>query len=71
MSDTKRPHVTILHSLDDVPVFMCEIEEAAFWETHELDHEIASEMDDMPETVLPLPRVTSAHLDENTARREN
>lgn len=69
MSTTKRPAITVLRSLDEVPVFMCEIEEAAFWETHELGVEIASQMDDASEALLPRPQTKPmpAHVDENTS----
>lgn len=63
--------MTTLHSLDQVPPFASEAEEAAFWATHELGDEILSQMDDGAEAVLPRPRTKPipVRFDEDTVRR--
>jgi hypothetical protein len=52
-SKTKQP-TTILESLDDLPEFRSEAEEAEFWSTHELGQEILDAMGSLDD-VLPPP----------------
>jgi len=47
----------VLESLDDLPVFKTEAEEADFWATHELGQEILDQMGPMEPGILPPPRV--------------
>ena len=46
----------VLESLDDLPVFKTEAEEADFWATHELGQEILNQMGPMEPGILPPPR---------------
>ena len=71
MPEIGRPDMTTIHSLDEVPTFTSEREEAAFWATHELGDEILSGMDAVPEEVLPRPRTrpVPVRFDEDTLRR--
>jgi hypothetical protein len=52
---TKR-QMKVLKSLDDLPVFKTEAEEANFWATHELGQEILDQMGPMEPGILPPPR---------------
>ena len=71
MSDTKQRSMTTIHSLDEVPTFTSEAEEATFWATHELSDEILARMEDVPEGVLARPRTKPipVRFDEDTVRR--
>lgn len=63
----------ILHSLDNIPTFATEAEEAAFWDAHDLGEEVVARMGPLPADVLPpvRPRTKTATvtLDEDTLRR--
>ena len=69
------PHTTMItiHSLDEVPEFTSESEEAAYWATHELGDEILAAMEPLTEDELPPPRQrtrpVSLRLDETTLSR--
>ena len=52
---TKR-QMKVLESLDDLPTFRTEAEEADFWATHELGQEILDQMGPMEPGILPPPR---------------
>ena len=71
MTNAKQLSITTLRSLDEVPSFTSEAEEAAFWTTHELSDELLAHMDDVPEAVLPPPRTKPipVRFDEDTVRR--
>ena len=73
MSHTKPTTTTILQSMDDVPIFATEAEEAEFWDTHDLSDELTMRMQPIPEEVLPpaRPRTTSiaVRFDDDTLRR--
>ena len=58
--------MTIIHSLDEIPVFATEAEERAFWETHEVSNELAAQADPLPEEVVAL----LDQIRENRARRK-
>ena len=63
--------MTTIHSLDELPPFSTESEEAAFWATHELGDEVLAQMEAVPEDVLPRPRTRpiAVRFDEDTLRR--
>jgi hypothetical protein len=71
MPNTKGPGLTTIHSLDEVPSFNAESEETAYWATHELGDEVLSQMNAVPEEVLPRPRTRpiAVRFDEDTLRR--
>jgi hypothetical protein len=50
--DPNRP-MTIIHSLDEIPAFTSEAEEAAFWATHEFSDELWHALPQVPEDELP------------------
>jgi hypothetical protein len=49
-----------VHSLDEIPNFMSEAEEAEWWSTHELSEELwrqhGRRVGDKPQLALPLPK---------------
>jgi hypothetical protein len=45
----------VLRSMDDVPEFENEDQEAEFWATHELGDEIIDQMGPPPDGLLPPP----------------
>ncbi|MHB8575645.1 MAG: hypothetical protein ACYDCQ_09975 [Dehalococcoidia bacterium] len=45
-----------IHSLEDIPVFDDEDDEAAFWESHELSEELLRTMPPAPAGTLPPKR---------------
>jgi len=59
-----------LHSLDNIPAFASEAEEAAFWDSHDLGEEVVARMGPLPDDVMPPagPRVKLAtvRLDDDT-----
>src|SRR5690349_18598652 len=71
MAPKNQPHMTTLHSMDEVPAFASEAEEAAFWATHELGDELLAQTDELPESILPRPRTSPVPIrfDEDTLRR--
>ncbi len=71
MSDRQQRAMTIIRSLDEVPAFSSEADEAAFWATHELSDELLAHMEAVPEAVLPRPRTKPipVRFDEDTVRR--
>jgi CopG antitoxin of type II toxin-antitoxin system len=70
--DTRKPRET-LHSLDDIPAFASEAEEAAFWDDHGLGEEVLAAMAPLPDGVLPPARPRTKplalRLDESTLQR--
>ena len=48
MSDVQQPAMTIIRSLDEVPAFTSEADEAAFWATHEFSDELLAHMEAVP-----------------------
>jgi CopG antitoxin of type II toxin-antitoxin system len=62
---------TTIHSLEDIPSFASEDEEAAFWSTHELSEELLANMGPIDDKVLPPPRTrpVSLRFDEYTLER--
>jgi hypothetical protein len=48
--------VTIIHSLDEIPQFASEDEEADYWETHELSVEVWRSLPRVPDELLPPVR---------------
>ncbi len=71
MSDVQLRAMIIIRSLDEVPAFSSEVDEAAFWATHELSDELLAHMEAVPEDVLPRPRTRPipVRFDEDTVRR--
>ena len=62
-----------LHTLDNLPTFATEAEEAAFWDSRDLGEEVVARMGPLPDDVLPpaRPRTRPAviGLDEGTLQR--
>lgn len=62
-----------VHSLEEIPVFASEAEEARFWAEHGLGEELLEEMTPPPEGLLPTARprtrAISLRLDEDLLRR--
>jgi hypothetical protein len=52
----RHDHMTVIHSLDDIPVFADEDEEAAFWCTHEFSDELWESLPHVPDDELPPVR---------------
>ena len=52
VSKTKRP-TKVLESLDDLPEFKSEAEEAEFWSTHELGQKILDAMGPLDDVLGP------------------
>jgi hypothetical protein len=52
---TKRePHTTVIHSLDEIPLFATEEEERAFWATHEVSDDLAAQTEPLPADIVML-----------------
>jgi hypothetical protein len=62
-----------LHSLDNLPAFASEAEEAAFWDAHELGDEVLAHMAPLPDDLLPPVRASTklraVRLDEDILER--
>jgi hypothetical protein len=62
-----------IQSLDEIPSFASEEEEAEFWATHSLGEELLDQMEPIPDGVLPPPRSRtkpiSLRFDEDVLRR--
>ena len=56
MASTRKERKTTLHSLEGIPAFGSEAEEAAFWDSHELDETLLDQFAPLEEGVLPPPR---------------
>jgi predicted DNA binding CopG/RHH family protein len=50
------PKMTTLHSLEEIPAFATESEEAAFWATHEIADELWDELPAVSDDQLPPAR---------------
>ena len=63
--------MTVIHSLDEVPVFASEDEEHRFWQSHELTDELWDTLPATPEEDLPRPRTkpVPVRFDEDVLRR--
>src|SRR5579884_4484047 len=61
MARSRRPKV-VLHSLDEIPSFTNEDEEAAFWDGHELGEEIVERMEPVPDGLLPPARPSTTSV---------
>jgi hypothetical protein len=48
--------MSVINSLDEIPSFASEDEEAAFWETHELSPALWRSLPKFPEHLLPPTR---------------
>ncbi len=59
MSETSSIQMQEIHSLDEIPDFPTEAEEAEFWATHCLGDELLEQMEPVPEEMLPPPRSDS------------
>jgi hypothetical protein len=53
MSEAKQPVMQEIHSLEEIPEFTSEAEEAEFWATHSLGEELLERMEPIPEEILP------------------
>ena len=58
MSDGTRPPLTEIHSLDEIPEFASEEEEARFWSTHSLGQSLLDSAEPPPPDEMPLVRGT-------------
>jgi hypothetical protein len=56
MLASRRRTLRVVSHLEEIPVFSSEVEEAAFWERHELSDELLAGMGPLDEDVLPPPR---------------
>lgn len=73
MATHDRLHLTVIHRLEDIPVFTSEDEEHAFWATHELapalwDNAPRLELDELPEP-RSATRPVAIRFDEHTLAR--
>ena len=59
-NDQDQP-MTILRSLDEVPAFATEAEEAVFWATHEFSDELWESLPRVPDEDLPPVRDVLQH----------
>lgn len=59
MSETKQDLMKEIQSLDEIPEFKSEAQEAEFWATHSLGEEVLEKMESMPEGILPPSRTNS------------
>ena len=48
--------LTLITSLEQIPVFTTEAEEADFWDTHEMSERLWASLPPVPEEELPAPR---------------
>jgi predicted DNA binding CopG/RHH family protein len=72
MSETPTSdQITVVYSDRDVPSFESEAEEAAFWRTHRLSHDLLEKMSPVTDGSLPPPRTrpVSFRLDDHTIAR--
>ncbi len=65
------PGMTLIHSLDEIPVFVSEDEEHRFWQTHEMADQLWDTLPTVPEEELPRPRTkpVPVRFDEDVLRR--
>ena len=63
--------MTVIDSLDQIPVFASEAEEHRFWETHELADALWNTLPPVAEDELPRPRTrpVPVRFDEDVLRR--
>jgi predicted DNA binding CopG/RHH family protein len=63
--------MTLVHTMDEIPVFASEDEEHRFWQTHELADELWEALPPVPEAELPQPRTkpVPVRFDEDVVRR--
>ncbi len=68
---TRGPAMTLVHTMDEIPVFVSEDEEHRFWQTHELADELWDALPPVPEAELPQPRTkpVPVRFDEDVLRR--
>lgn len=68
-----RPVAVRVESLEEIPEFQSEAEEADWWATHRLGESLLEEMGPLPDSVLPRPRPrtrpVAVRLDEDVLRR--
>ena len=73
MPARRAPRMTTIHSVDEIPAFASEAEEAAFWATHEIGDDLWERLPPVPEEDLPpaVPRTrpVGIRFDESTLRR--
>ena len=50
---TNRRRITIIHSLDEIPEFASDEEEARFWDTHEMSSALWHSLPPIPDDELP------------------
>lgn len=56
MASTQKERKQTLHSLEGIPAFGSEAEEAAFWDSHELDDKLLEQFGPVDDGILPPPR---------------
>jgi predicted DNA binding CopG/RHH family protein len=65
--------MTSLHSLDEIPTFTSEADEAAFWATHEIADDLWGQLPAVPDDHLPAARPRTRpvgiRFDESTLQR--
>ena len=70
---SSKPPMPIVRSLDEIPAFASEAEEADFWGTHALSEELWDRLPAVPDDELPPPRPRTRSIairfDEVTLRR--
>ena len=64
MSEAKQVVMQEIHSLEEIPAFKNEAEEADFWATHSLGEELLERMEPIPEEILP-PRAKDTKMAKN------
>jgi predicted DNA binding CopG/RHH family protein len=73
MAARRKPELEVVESLEEIPVFASEADEAAFWTKHQLSDALLAAMEPLDEQVLPPPRPrtkpVAVRFDESTLRR--
>ncbi|MBA3945602.1 MAG: hypothetical protein H0X37_13675 [Herpetosiphonaceae bacterium] len=68
---TREPTMTLIQSMNEIPVFASEEEEHRFWQTYELAEELWETLPTIPKEELPQPRTkpVPVRFDEDVLRR--
>ncbi len=73
MPTRRRSPLATIHSVDEIPAFASEAEEAAFWATHQIGDELWDRLPPAPEDDLPptrrRTRPVGIRFDESMLRR--
>lgn len=54
MGAKSEPQRTLIHSIEEIPLFTTEAEEQTFWATHEVSEELAAKAEPLPADVVAL-----------------